>query len=267
MASRAPLPDSEAAEFAVRKDDARGCDLHLLFDQTTVHIVESLDGQNTPVSLNLCPELRAPRLIAQPAAADLFRTVVLAAAALCSKGGVSVLADGIPTEVSVAAGVTIDPATPIHHPVLRIAAATARDGEAELTVRIAGDRLTLSLIIPAPLAPPSVLLVERDDAQRIEIHAALAAAGFTVESATGPEAVLRLLASGPYAAVLVDLHEDGSDALAVARTARGAHPGTAVFALAPETPAACRRVLDQAGFAGLLRKPFSAERLRALIGR
>ncbi len=267
MASRAPPPDSEAAEFADRKDAACRCDLHQVFDRTTTSLVESLDGQNTPISLNLCPELRAPRLIAPQAAADLFRTVVLAAAALSCRGGVTVLADGVSTEVSVAVGAIVDSSTPIDHPVLRLAAATARDGEAELTIRIAGDRLTLSLIIPAPLAPPSVLLVEKDELQRAQLHAALLAAGFTVESATGAEAVLRLLASGPYAAVLIDLQEREADALALARTARGAHPDAAVFALASESAAACRHDLDRAGFTRLIRKPFSAERLRALIGR
>ncbi|MDG2523631.1 hypothetical protein P7B02_19050 [Caulobacter segnis] len=267
MARRNPSLDSEAAEFPVRKDDARGCDLHHLFSKLTDQICGEFVTPDTILSLNLCPELRAPRLVASQIAADLFRTTVLCAAALWSGGVLSILADGIPTEVSVAVGVRVDPATTLDHPVLRMAAATARDAEAELTVRITGDRLTLSLVIQAPLAPPGVLLVEADNPQRAEIRAALLDAGFAVEVAAGPEALLRLLASGPYAAVLIDMEDERSDVVAIARTARGAHPDTAVFALAPQDLAPNRQMLDQAGFAGMLRKPFSADRLRALIGR
>lgn len=120
----------------------------------------------------------------------------------------------------------------------------------------------MSTSFPTPRAQQSVLVVVADPALRAAVATSLTR-GLSVsvdQAVSGPDA-LAAFARTPYALVLVDQYLPGEHVPALVRSLRSRFPSVQVAALVDRVGPEQLADLMQSGVAGVIEKPFSAERL------
>jgi CheY-like chemotaxis protein len=244
---------------AARRNGAKGCDLHQLIGRALDRAAEGAARRGMAMTLRLDEALHAARMTDPVLAATAVSR--LADAALASaEGRVSILAmvEGGQVRLDVfsnrAGGGRAGEAA------VRAAAEAARALDGRLEVAPARNRLAWSLIFPAPTAKLKVLAIDDDPSARIELSAALDAAGYLPQVCNSREATAAIWTGGPHACVLIDLYLENADALQLA----GMTPSPA-FALTNGPHAISRWALRQAGFKGLFVKPARMDRLQAAL--
>ena len=113
----------------------------------------------------------------------------------------------------------------------------------------------------------SVLIIDDEPNMRWVLGKALEQAGYTVQTASGGEEGLGVLAHNPVGLVLLDLKLKGEDGLAVLRRIRQRAPEVVVlmFTAYGTVPAAVEAI--QLGASDFLRKPFDVEEVLFKIAR
>jgi CheY-like chemotaxis protein len=241
-------------EPASRRNALAPCDLHQMIGRALDGAAERSANRGTSVTLRLDEGLRAGRL----ANARLAETAIsrLADAAMAAgHGRVSILgaAEGGDVRLEVFSGQGRE--SRCSEAAIRAASLAADELDGRLVLSPPREPLAWSMVFPAPLARPKVLAIDDDPTARIELAAALDAAGFAPEVHASRDAMAAVWSGGPYACVLIELYLEDADALQIA-----AISGAPAFALSTGHHQVSRWALRQAGFHGLFVKPARMDR-------
>ncbi|MFN4178383.1 response regulator [Phenylobacterium sp.] len=260
---RAIFNEAEAASpgnrFEPPERQAPGCNLHFIIGRA---LDSALDGTSgAALSLMLDDALRDARM-ADPALA-LTAVRRLAEAALGQAGGrrlrIVGAVEGESVRLDIFAETSGGGARAVD-PQVRAAADAAKALEGRLEIAPVRERMAWSLTFPAPRAKRRVLVIDDDPAARVEMQAALEAAGFAGEARASRDAAAVLWSGGPHDGVLIDLYLEDADALELAGMTRAP-----VFALTSRQHQVSRWALRQAGFQGMFLKPARMERLERAL--
>ncbi len=112
---------------------------------------------------------------------------------------------------------------------------------------------------------PRLLLLDDDDAILSLLRRYFDGLGWQVQASTGVPDGLRLVESGPFDAVICDLHlgpEQGGDGLAIVTRVRERHPRAAVVLFTAAVGDGVRAAALKAGADAVISKPTSLAHLR-----
>jgi len=111
--------------------------------------------------------------------------------------------------------------------------------------------------VPVPHEPPSVLVVDDDEQDRILLATALRREGYRAVGAAAAEEARALLEERAFALVVCDVRMPGESGVSLARHVATTHPGTAVIVVTGSADPFTTGVLE--GVAPVMVKPFSVE--------
>lgn len=206
-----------------------GRDVFLLIGRAIDEAAESIVAQGMSMSIWIDPALRRPREIDATHLADTVKRLTAVA-----------LSGAHARTISIRAEPEAD--------IVRVSAS-------------AGQGRTWAVTLNAPPSRPKVLVIDDDPAARVELAAAMEAAGYACKTVTGAEAAVHaLFAGGPWAAVLIELYLESGDALELAGLADGP-----VFAMSARDRTVSGWALREAGFHGCFAKPVPMARFRAAL--
>lgn len=228
MADVSVIPVNQSAPGVGRKPE-QGRDLFLLIGRAIDHAAETAVSRGMAVSIWIDPDLHRLRDVDEEHLLDTVKRLAAVALSGARDRVISIRAEpeGDLVRVSASAGL---------------------------------DR-TWTVTVNAPAARPRILVIDDDPTARVELAAAMQAAGLRCSTATGEEAALHaLFAGGPWAAVLIELYLESGDALELAGLA-----AAPVFAMSSQDRSISGWALREAGFRGLFTKPVPMAKLKAAI--
>lgn len=230
MADGSVIPVNQSAPGVGRKPD-QGRDLFLLIGRAIDQAAETAVSRGLAVSIWIDPSLHRLRDVDEAHLIDTVKRLTAVALSGALDRVISIRAEPEP-----------------QGDLVRISAS-------------AGQDRTWTVSVNAPAARPRVLVIDDDPTARVELAAAMQAAGLACSTATGEEAALHaLFAGGPWAAVLIELYLESGDALELAGLAEAP-----VFAMSSRDRVVSGWALREAGFRGLFTKPVPMAKLKAAI--
>jgi two-component system response regulator FixJ len=130
----------------------------------------------------------------------------------------------------------------------------------QVNVRAAGDGIHARMDKALSMTPPSILIVEDDDAVRASLGFALELEGFTVEVFKSGEDVLQRVSNGPASCVVLDERLPGLSGLQTLVRLRQTQPDMPGIIITSHPSVQLRRAASAAS-APILEKPLEAETL------
>lgn len=120
---------------------------------------------------------------------------------------------------------------------------------------------------PAPVRPARILVIDDEAGVRAVLAAVLVTQGHVVDqAASGPEG-LAMLEGGCYDVVITDLGMPEMTGWQVAREVKSRWPGTPIALVTGWGESIDQKIMADHGVEALLLKPFSIEKVRALLAR